>query len=202
LRLATALLAAAQLFSLPADAREPKPRPLSSTGAKAVIFSDKVEFTVEGRVVSVDDGDTIRIRDADDRMHIIRFSDIDAPETPHGSDRPGQPHGREARKSLQALLLKRHARAECFELDMYKRAVCHVYAEGSNANVAQVKRGMAMANRTNPVRLPAEIYAAENSARAARLGLWRDAQPVPPWTWRRQCWKERKCDATGKNGAM
>ena len=27
---------------------------------------------------------------------------------------------------------------------------------------------------------------AENEARSARRGLWQDADPVPPWDWRRQ----------------
>ena len=196
MKLPIALLAAA-LLAAPAAASGPKAKTLSSTGAKALIFSDKVEFVVEGLVVSVDDGDTVRIRDGKNQLHKIRFSDIDAPETPHGAERPGQPHGRDARTSLRALALKKPARAECFELDMYQRSVCHVYVANVNANVEQVRRGHAMANRTNPVRLQAEIYAAENDARAARRGLWQDAKPVPPWVWRRQCWKERKCEGAG-----
>ena len=196
MKLANALLAAL-LIPLAAIASGPKTKTLSSTGAKALIFSDKVEYVIEGVVVSVDDGDTVRIRDNKNQLHKIRFSDIDAPETPHGAERPGQPHGRDSRKSLQALLLKKPARAECFELDMYQRSVCHVYVANVNANLEQVRRGQAMANRTNPVRLPAEIYAAENEARSARRGVWQDAKPVPPWVWRKQCWKERKCEGAG-----
>ena len=198
MKLPLAYLAAA-LLAFPAAASGPKGKALSSTGAKALIFSDKVEFVIEGVVVSVDDGDTVRIRDGRNQLHKIRFSDIDAPETPHGAERPGQPHGRDARKALQALVLKKPARAECFELDMYQRSVCHVYAGSVNANLAQVRGGHAMANRTNPVRLSAEIYAAENDARAARRGLWQEAKPVPPWVWRKQCWKERRCDESQKN---
>jgi len=37
-------------------------------------------WTVNGRVVSVADGDTITILDLDKRQHKIRFDGIDAPE--------------------------------------------------------------------------------------------------------------------------
>ena len=30
-----------------------------------------------------------------------------------------------------------------------------------------------------------QIKAIEEEARAARLGLWRDEKPVPPWEWRK-----------------
>ena len=31
----------------------------------------------------------------------------------------------------------------------------------------------------------AALDAAERNARAARRGLWADAEPVPPWEWRK-----------------
>jgi micrococcal nuclease len=37
----------------------------------------------------------------------------------------------------------------------------------------------------------ATLAAAEREARAARRGLWRDREPVPPWEWRASE-KERK----------
>ena len=30
------------------------------------------------------------------------------------------------------------------------------------------------------------LYAVQAEARAARRGLWRDTNPVPPWEWRRK----------------
>ena len=30
----------------------------------------------------------------------------------------------------------------------------------------------------------------EESAKARRVGLWKDAQPVPPWEWRRTATRE------------
>ena len=49
-----------------------------------------------GRVVKVDDGDTLTIVDADKRQHVIRLADIDAPEK-------AQRFGARSRQSLAEL---------------------------------------------------------------------------------------------------
>ena len=60
---------------------------------------------------------------------------------------------------------------------------------GKDANLAQVNAGMAWWYRkyakeqTSQQR--ANYEAAEDSARGERIGLWRDAGPVPPWDWRK-----------------
>ena len=42
--------------------------------------------------------------------------------------------------------------------------------------------------------------AAEQEARVARRGLWRDAGPVPPWDWRRQGRGADRAEARGGRG--
>ena len=49
-------------------------------------------YTLTGKVVQVSDGDTINLL-IDRETHRIRLASIDAPETAHGSSRPGQPFG-------------------------------------------------------------------------------------------------------------
>jgi endonuclease YncB( thermonuclease family) len=49
-----------------------------------------------------------------------------------------------------------------------------------------------MEGRGKYMRDPA-LPALEEQARRARLGLWREANPVQPWVWRYQCWKKSKC---------
>ena len=36
--------------------------------------------------------------------------------------------------------------------------------------------------------------------KAAQLGLWstQGPRPVPPWEWRRDCWKNKVCDGAGE----
>jgi hypothetical protein len=58
-----------------------------------------------------------------------------------------------------------------------------VWCGGIDANAAQVRRGMAWVfDRYVKDR---SLYPLQDAARSARLGLWADAAPVPPWKWRK-----------------
>lgn len=60
--------------------------------------------------------------------------------------------------------------------------------DGTDANLEQVKRGMAWHYKAYEREQPAVDRIAyadeENEARTARLGLWADVEPVPPWEFR------------------
>lgn len=138
--------------------------------------------TITGRVVSVADGDTLTVLDADSWQHRIRLAEIDAPEIGHGRNKPGQPYGQNSREALASLCLQQPASVEVIDTDRYKRTVGRVVCDGKDANLIQVQTGMAWAyQRYN--RRPA-ITQAENLARTARRGLWADASQTPPWQWR------------------
>lgn len=57
------------------------------------------------------------------------------------------------------------------------------------AGLAQVSQGLAWWYRAYAnEQAPADrgrYEAAENEARARRVGLWRDPDPIPPWDWRK-----------------
>ncbi|RCJ42457.1 hypothetical protein A6770_34695 [Nostoc minutum NIES-26] len=82
-------------------------------------------------VVSVADGDTITVRQGNERKK-IRFCGIDAPETKHGKA-PGQPFGNEAREKLRSLvaLAKNQVIIIPVETDRYGRTVAEVMASVS-----------------------------------------------------------------------
>jgi endonuclease YncB( thermonuclease family) len=77
---------------------------------------------------------------------------------------------------------------ECGKTDKYRREVCVVRVDGQDANLAQLKAGMAwwyrkyQKEQTEQQR--ADYEAAEATAKAGRIGLWGDVDPVPPWEWR------------------
>ncbi len=77
---------------------------------------------------------------------------------------------------------------DCGKTDKYRREVCVVMVDGQDANLAQVKAGMAWWYRKyqkEPTsRQRASYEAAEATARADRVGLWKDADAVSPWEWR------------------
>ena len=60
----------------------------------------------------------------------------------------------------------------------------------SSLNHKQLKAGMAWWYREYAKEQSPEVQRAydlaEQDARAARRGLWKDAKPVPPWEWRRR----------------
>jgi endonuclease YncB( thermonuclease family) len=134
-----------------------------------------------GRVVTVADGDTIVVLDAAKAQHRIRLAAIDAPEW-------SQPFGRRARASLAELVAGKTVQVEAGAVDRYGRSVGVVRRDGVDVNRVQIERGMAWWYRhyaDEQGSADRRAYAqAEDAARLAKRGLWRDAHPVPPWTWR------------------
>jgi len=137
--------------------------------------------TIEGRVVGVTDGDTITVLDADKVQHKIRLAGIDAPEKK-------QAFGNRSKESLSDLVFDKTVIVETEKRDRYGRQIGKVLVDGQDVNLVQIERGMAWFYRqyrseqsANDQRL---YEAAEDAARAGRRGLWRDAEPVPPWDFR------------------
>lgn len=154
--------------------------------AAAILFVAGIQTSsadeLTGRIVSVADGDTVTLLDANLRQHKIRLSGIDAPER-------RQPFGNRSRLHLGALVFGRQVTADCPKTDRYKRAVCRLEVDGVDANLAQLEAGMAWhykayAREQSPT--DRWRYAkAEDRAREARHGLWGDRAPVAPWDFRK-----------------
>jgi endonuclease YncB( thermonuclease family) len=140
--------------------------------------------TFEGTVKAVYDGDSILLVTRDASRLKMRLYGIDAPETAK-PDQPGQPFGEAAKRALMAKIIGRHVSAEIVEVDQYQRAVMVLRYAGRDINREMVAEGMAWAYR-HYLQGPyaSEYIGAENRARARRQGLWRDANPQPPWEFR------------------
>lgn len=136
---------------------------------------------LRGRVVAVADGDTITVLDALKRQHRIRLNGIDAPEA-------GQPFSTVARQQLSGLVFGKDVTVVGSKADRYGRLVGTVIIGTTNANLEQLRAGLAWyfrayAGDVAPENRP--LYeAAEAEARAAKRGLWRDVSPQAPWAWR------------------
>jgi endonuclease YncB( thermonuclease family) len=137
--------------------------------------------TIAGRVVAVADGDTITVLDATKTQHKIRLAGIDAPEK-------AQPFGQRSKESLSDLVFNQAVTVETTKRDRYGRSVGTVLVDGFDANLEQVKRGMAWHykgyEREQSPQERQDYAKAEEVARGARVGLWKDAQPVSPWDFR------------------
>jgi endonuclease YncB( thermonuclease family) len=152
------------------------------------------QFTLTGKIIQVSDGDTINIL-VGQQTHRIRLASIDAPETAHGSARPGQPYGEASRKHLADYVAGKTLTLICFEKDRYEREVCDVPVGDTTANRLQVQQGMAWANQQGGGKYlrDHELVELEKKAKQARLGLWAEPHAVAPWVWRFDCWQKQKC---------
>lgn len=130
-------------------------------------------------VVGISDGDTLTARCGEPdayRQVKVRLAEIDAPEK-------AQPFGNRSRQHLASLCFQQLGEIRIETTDRYGRAVARVSCRGKDASAEQLRVGMAWwFVRYGKDR---ELQDLESQARAARVGLWRDAEPVPPWVWRR-----------------
>jgi endonuclease YncB( thermonuclease family) len=151
--------------------RPPQPQPQAQT-----------QQTIQGRVVGIADGDTITVLDATNTQHRIRLQGIDAPES-------RQAFGTRSRQNLSDLVFNRQVTVEYNSRDRYQRVLGKILVEGRDANLEQVRAGMAWMYRQYADQLSASdrtaYEQAETEARAARRGLWADENPTPPWDFRR-----------------
>jgi len=136
---------------------------------------------LEGLVVAIADGDTLTVLDDAKAQHRIRLSGIDAPER-------RQAFGNVSRQHLADAVFQRRVVVEYDKTDRYGRLVGKVLLNGQDECLAQVAAGLAWHYKKyegeQPVADRRAYAAAEDEARAARRGLWRDGEPVPPWEWR------------------
>lgn len=139
--------------------------------------------TLLGKVIRVADGDTITVLDDTNTQHKIRLAGIDAPEN-------RQAFGNVSRLSLAEQVAGQSVAVEWVKVDKYRRKLGKVLLAGLDSNLEQVKRGLAWHYKQyQREQSPADqqsYAAAEIEARAAKLGLWRDADPMPPWEFRHQ----------------
>lgn len=140
------------------------------------------ESVFSGKAVEVMDGDTIGVLSEGNVLRKVRLSGIDAPEKK-------QPFGQRSKEGLSRLVFGRTVEVRWSKKDRYGRVVGKVLADGRDVCLEQIRRGWAWHYRKyekeQPERDRLEYSRSEGDARAARLGLWADSNPVPPWDWRR-----------------
>ena len=129
-----------------------------------------------GKVVKIADGDTVTVL-RDNEQIKIRMAGIDAPEK-------AQPFGNVARQSMSEMLFGKEVRVVEQGRDRYGRTVGRVYQGDVDVSAEQIKQGMAWVYRKYSKE--AALYQLENEAKQHRLGLWADAEPTPPWAWRKK----------------
>lgn len=141
-----------------------------------------VAAALEGKVVGVTDGDTIRILDASKVQHNVRLAGIDAPEKK-------MPFGQRSKQNLSNLVYGKRVEVEGKKTDRYGRLVGKVLVDGRDANLSQKEAGMAwhykQYQREQSAADRIDYSEAEIKAAGSQQGLWTDKNPVAPWDWRK-----------------
>lgn len=147
--------------------------------------------TLRGMVKAVHDGDTVVLVGRGTGRVTVRLYGVDAPET-RKPDSPGQPFGSQSKRVLMFKVLGKEVTAEVQDRDQYGRVVAVLQLAGRDINAEMVTEGMAWAYRQFLSGSYASRYIQlEEQARRQHRGLWRDANPQPPWEFRRGQKKRR-----------
>ena len=130
-----------------------------------------------GPVVSVLDGDTIEVLNGH-HADRIRLSGIDCPEK-------GQAFGNRAKQAMSALVFGKDVIIQSQGQDNHKRTLADVrLPDGAYINHELVKDGWCWwYQKYAPKDLV--LRELEQEARENKKGLWSEANPVPPWLYRR-----------------
>ena len=164
---------------------------VATTFGLILFFISIANADITGIVVSVTDGDTIKVLDQNSVQHKVRLTGIDAPER-------GQPFGQASKKYLAALVSGKEVFVESNKNDRYGRVLGKVWVQPADcsscgktldANHAQLLAGMAWWYRYYAKQQSPEdrgrYESAEDEAKVRRRGLWSDPDPMNPYDWRK-----------------
>ena len=146
-----------------------------------LVFVESVFADINGKVVAVTDGDTIKVLDSNNVQYKVRLTGIDAPEK-------AQPFGNASRKNLASMVAGKDVHVESSKNDRYGRVLGKVWVQPSdcpscgktlNANHAQILSGMAWWYRYYAKDQSPEdrgrYESAEDEAKKRKLGLWSES---------------------------
>jgi micrococcal nuclease len=146
-----------------------------------VATSSCANESYQAKVVSVSDGDTIKVLHQGKQVR-IRLYGIDTPER-------GQAFGRKATKFTANRVAGKIVTVIHMDTDRYGRAVAIVKSpnDPETVNAALVRNGFAWVYRKYcRANFCSDWIDYERNARSKRVGLWLDPNPMPPWEYRRR----------------
>ncbi|MEP6601942.1 MAG: thermonuclease family protein [Nitrospirota bacterium] len=129
-------------------------------------------------VLAVPEGDTLEVLHKGTVL-LIRLQDVDAPEM-------SQPYGAQSQALMVSLALGKTARI--ITTDTSRPGILQkgqiTLSSGLNLSHELLKAGLGWWDR---VAAPDNdsLWKLEREARIERRGLWEDADPIPPWEWRK-----------------
>lgn len=144
-----------------------------------MVFGAVAAHAQSFRVIGVLDGDTLDVLTTSGPHPApmrVRIAEIDAPEKQ-------QDFGQRSKEALSALCFGQQAVVAITDKDRYERAIAHVSCQGKDVGQHMVGIGLAWVY-ARYAKDPA-LTSLQLMARTQRIGLWSQADPVPPWLWRK-----------------
>ncbi len=129
-----------------------------------------------GKVVAIADGDTFTLL-VNKQQIKIRLHGIDCPEK-------GQDFSKTAKDFLSDYVFDKVVNVRTMSKDRYRRTIGVVSIDGINMNEKLLEAGLAWHFKKydkNPA-----WAKLEETARKNKRGLWVNANPIPPWEWRKR----------------
>lgn len=126
------------------------------------------------------DGDTLVVVSNQQEAIKIRLYGIDCPEM-------GQADGPEAATFAELSTVGASLDVEALYNDRYGRTVAILFLpDGASLQEMLISAGFAWVDARYCKRPECQDWKElEQTARAARVGLWKQSRPIPPWEWRK-----------------
>lgn len=138
--------------------------------------TSKTYEQIEGKVISVIDGNTFELIASDGETYKILLYGIDCPEI-------GQPFADVAKTQLEKILLKEKVVVEIQGKDRWGNRLGVPLLKRIDPRHELLKAGLAWTAERNPIE---ELEIIRDEALKSQKGIWRESDPTPPWIYRRQ----------------
>jgi endonuclease YncB( thermonuclease family) len=131
----------------------------------------------DAKVVGVKDGDTIVVLLDGNVQETIRLAHVDCPEKK-------QAFGMRAKQFASDFCFGKTVKiVETARRDRSGRMIASVYVNNQCLNQALVSNGLAWHFKKYSKDMSYDVL--EQKARASKIGLWSDPNPIAPWDWRK-----------------
>lgn len=132
---------------------------------------------ISGKVISVIDGNTVELLADGNEKRVVVLAGIDSPELT-------QEYGDKAKRYLEKLLMNKQVVVQLKGKDRKGNFLAIVLLQGElDVRIELLKEGLAWTSENNPT---PELEAYRVRAQEKGKGLWKEENPTPPWTYRRQ----------------
>lgn len=140
------------------------------------IYNVHAQTMLTGKIIGVKDGDTVEVLDNQNKTTILRLAEVDCPEKK-------QPYGYAAKQFTSNAIYRKTITYLIVDKDRYGRSVAKIYYKNKYLSAELIKNGMGW--HYKKYSLSRELAKLEQKARAQKIGLWADANPVYPSDWRK-----------------